>query len=130
MAMYVGGAGKINSEINVTPLVDVVFVLLIIFMVVAPLLERGYDLDVGLGIAKGFATIGAIGFEGRWDYGAIGSVTNIANRLCAEASTGQILVTERICAGLGDRVDAELVGDLALKGLSHSVTAFSIRGLR
>ncbi len=56
----------------------------------------GYDLDLGIGIAQGYATIGAIGFEGRWDYGAIGSVTNLAARLCAEARPGQILLSQRV----------------------------------
>ena len=58
--------------------------------------RRGYDLDLGIGIAKGFATIGAIGFEGRWDYGAIGTVTNLAARLCGEAKAGQILISPRL----------------------------------
>ena len=58
--------------------------------------RRGYELDLGIGIAKGFATIGAIGFEGRWDYGAIGTVTNLAARLCGEAKPGQILISPRL----------------------------------
>jgi adenylate cyclase len=90
--------------------------------------RRGHRLGFGMGIATGYATLGRIGFEGRFDYGAIGSVTNIANRLCAEAAPNQILVTERVCAAL-DRVDATPMGDLALKGLSHPVSAFSILGV-
>jgi len=92
--------------------------------------RRGHRLGFGMGIASGYATLGRIGFEGRFDYGAIGSVTNIANRLCAEASPNQILVTERVCAALDDRVDADPVGDLILKGLSHPVSAFSVLSLR
>ena len=91
--------------------------------------RRGHRLGFGMGIATGYATLGRIGFEGRFDYGAIGNVTNIASRLCAEAGPDQILVTERMCAALEGRVDAELVGDLMLKGLSHTVTAFSVQGL-
>ena len=68
--------------------------------------RHGYDLDLGMGIAKGYATIGAIGFEGRRDYAAIGSVTNLAFRLCAEAAPGQILISQRIYAAVPDLVDA------------------------
>ena len=71
-------------------------------MLAAEWRRRGYDLDLGMGIAKGYATIGAIGFEGRRDYAAIGSVTNLAFRLCAEASPGdQILISQRIHAARG-----------------------------
>jgi adenylate cyclase len=90
--------------------------------------RRGHRLGFAMGIATGYATLGRIGFEGRFDYGAIGSVTNIANRLCAEAGPNQILATERICGALDSRIAAEPVGDLTLKGLSHPVTAFSIQG--
>ena len=92
--------------------------------------KRGYDLDVGLGIAKGFATIGAIGFEGRWDYGAIGSVTNLAFRLCSEARAGQVLVTKRVVAAIEDLVETELVGELALKGFSRPVATVALLKLK
>ena len=92
--------------------------------------KRGYDLDVGLGIAKGFATIGAIGFEGRWDYGAIGSVTNLAFRLCSEARAGQVLVTKRVVAAIEDLVESELVGELALKGFSRPVATVALLKLK
>ena len=92
--------------------------------------KRGYDLDVGLGLAKGFATIGAIGFEGRWDYGAIGSVTNLAFRLCSEARPGQVLATKRVVAAVEDLVDAEFVGDLALKGFACPVATVALLKLR
>jgi class 3 adenylate cyclase len=62
--------------------------------------KRGYDLGFGAGIAQGYATIGAIGFEGRWDYGAIGTVTNLSARLCDEAGTGQVLLSQRVVASV------------------------------
>jgi adenylate cyclase len=92
--------------------------------------KRGYELDVGLGLAKGFATIGAIGFEGRWDYGAIGSVTNLAFRLCSEARPGQVLAARRVVAAVEDLVEAEPVGDLTLKGFSRPVSTVALLKLR
>ena len=92
--------------------------------------KRGYELDIGLGLAKGFATIGAIGFEGRWDYGAIGSVTNLAFRLCGEARPGQVLATKRVAAAVEDLVEAEAVGDLALKGFARPVATVALQKLR
>ena len=91
---------------------------------------RGFDLGLGCGVAQGYATLGQIGFEGRWDYAAIGGVTNLAARLCAEAAAGQILVDRKIMAKLGGRAEAEPVGPLVLKGLGQPVPAFSIAGLR
>ena len=91
--------------------------------------KLGYDLDLGIGIAQGYATIGAIGYEGRWDYGAIGSVTNLASRLCGEAKPGQILVTQRIFAIVDELVEAEPVGELTLKGFRRPVTAYNIARL-
>jgi adenylate cyclase len=90
--------------------------------------KRGYELDFGVGIAQGYATIGAIGFEGRWDYGAIGTVTNLAARLCGEAKPGQILISRRLHGALEGAVDAEPVGELTLKGFSRPVTAYNITG--
>ena len=92
--------------------------------------KRGYDLAFGLGIAQGYATIGAIGFEGRWDYGAIGTVTNMAARLCGEAKGGQILVAQRVASSVEDVADVEEVGALTLKGLLRPVPAFNVIGLR
>jgi class 3 adenylate cyclase len=63
--------------------------------------KLGYDLGFGVGIAQGYATIGAIGFEGRWEYGAIGSVPNLAARLCGEAKPGEILIAQRLLANVG-----------------------------
>jgi class 3 adenylate cyclase len=88
--------------------------------------KSGHDLDFGIGIAQGYATIGAIGFEGRWDYGAIGTVTNLAARLCGEAGPGQILVSRRVLAAVEALVEAEPVGDLSLKGLLRPVAAFNL----
>jgi class 3 adenylate cyclase len=92
--------------------------------------KLGYGLDLGVGIAHGYATIGAIGFEGRWDYGAVGAVTNLAARLCGEARPGQILVSRRVLALVEELVEAQPVGELALKGLSRPVPAFELIGLR
>ena len=83
--------------------------------------KRGYELQLGIGIAMGFATIGAIGFEGRIDYGAIGNVTNLAARLCGEAQGGEILASPRVAAALDERFATEPAGELALKGLARPV---------
>jgi class 3 adenylate cyclase len=91
--------------------------------------KRGHDLDLGVGIAQGYATIGAIGFEGRWDYGAIGTVTNLAARLCAEAQGGQVLITSRVAAAVEGLVQAEEVGALALRGLTRPVPTFNVVAL-
>ena len=92
--------------------------------------KRGYELDLGVGIAQGYATIGAIGFEGRWDYGAIGTVTNLAARLCGEAKPGQILVPQRLLARVEDLVEAEPVGELTLKGFRRPITAHNALRLK
>jgi len=92
--------------------------------------KRGFALDFGAGLAQGYATIGAIGFEGRVDYGAIGTVTNLAARLCGEARPGQILVSQRLLTTVEDLVDAEPVGELSLKGFHRPVTAFNVLRLR
>jgi class 3 adenylate cyclase len=92
--------------------------------------KRGHDLDLGVGIAQGYATIGAIGFEGRWDYGAIGTVTNLAARLCGEAQPGQILIPRRLYGALEDRVEALPVGEMSLKGFSRPVSVYNVTGLK
>jgi adenylate cyclase len=91
---------------------------------------RGYALSLGIGIAQGYATLGAIGFEGRWDYGAIGTVTNLAARLCGEAAGGEILVSQRVHAGVHALVEAEAPQSLALKGFSRPVAAWRVAGLK
>jgi class 3 adenylate cyclase/CheY-like chemotaxis protein len=92
--------------------------------------KRGYDLALGVGIAEGYATIGAIGFEGRWDYGAIGTVTNLAARLCSEAQGGQILVSSPVAGALEDLIECEEIGALSLKGLLRPVPTFRVVGLK
>ena len=88
--------------------------------------QRGFELGLGCGIAQGYATLGVIGFEGRWDYAAIGNVTNLAARLCAEAASGQVLVDRKTMANVEAMVEAAPLGPLTLKGLSHAVPAFAI----
>jgi class 3 adenylate cyclase len=92
--------------------------------------KLGYDLDCGMGLAQGYATIGAIGFEGRWDYGAIGTVTNLAARLCGEAKPGQILAPRRFLGTVEDLVEAEAIGELSLKGFHRPLTAYNILRLK
>jgi class 3 adenylate cyclase len=92
--------------------------------------KRGYDLNIGIGIAQGQATLGAIGFEGRLDYGAIGAVCNLASRLCAEARAGQTLVPHRLLGDIEDLVEAQPVGELVLKGFQRPVQAFNVVSLR
>jgi GAF domain-containing protein len=88
--------------------------------------KRGHDLALGVGIAEGYATIGAIGFEGRRDYAAIGTVTNLAARLCGEARAGQILVSSRVAAAVEQLIELEPVGALTLKGLVRPVEVFNV----
>ena len=86
--------------------------------------RRGYDLQLGIGIAMGYATIGGIGFEGRIDYGAIGNVTNLAARLCGEAKGGEILLAPRVVAALGDdEAGLQPAGEFQLKGFARPVPA-------
>jgi len=89
----------------------------------------GHDLGFGVGIAQGFATLGRVGFEGRYDYAAIGTVTNLSARLCGEAVAGQILVTQRVLTGAGDVAVSRAVGPLELRGFSRAVEAHEILGL-
>jgi class 3 adenylate cyclase len=92
-------------------------------------LKRGYELGLGAGIAVGYATLGRIGFEGRYDYGALGSVTNVAARLSDEAAAGQILLSQRAYAALEGRVEARSIGRLDLKGLARPTDAYELVGL-
>jgi len=91
--------------------------------------HRGHQLDFTIGISLGYATIGTIGFEGRYEYGAVGSVLNLASRLSDEAGPGQILMTARAYAATEDAVDAERIPDLKLKGFAKPVMAFSLKRL-
>ena len=92
--------------------------------------KRGYVLGFGAGIAGGFATMGTIGFEERLDYSAIGTVCNLAARLCGEASDGQILIAPRVYVKIEPHVDATLVGDLTLKGFHRQVTTYNVSAMR
>jgi len=92
--------------------------------------RRGYELDFGIGIAQGYATIGAIGFEGRMDYGAIGTVTNLAARLCGEARPRQILISQRVLGAVEALLEVEELGGLTLKGFSKPVAAFNVLQLK
>jgi adenylate cyclase len=91
--------------------------------------RRGHQLDFGVGIDQGYATLGKIGFEGRFDYAAIGTVTNLASRLCDEAKGDQIMVSQRVYSAVEPLVEAETVGELSLKGFSRPVLAYNIIGL-
>jgi class 3 adenylate cyclase/putative methionine-R-sulfoxide reductase with GAF domain len=86
----------------------------------------GHELGFGVGIAHGFATLGTIGFEGRFDYAAIGTVSNVASRLCDEAKPGQILISSRVLMAVEDAVNVEPVGDFTLKGISRPVAAYNV----
>jgi adenylate cyclase len=88
--------------------------------------KRGYELGLGAGISVGHATLGRIGFEGRYDYGALGSVTNLAARLSDEATSGQILLSQRAYAALEERVQARPVGELEMKGFARPVAAYEL----
>jgi adenylate cyclase len=92
--------------------------------------KRGHQLDFGVGISQGYATLGKIGFEGRFDYAAIGTVTNLASRLCDEADGEQILVSQRVYSAVEGLVAAETVGELSLKGFSRPILVHNIIGLR
>ena len=91
--------------------------------------RRGHDLGFGVGIAQGHATLGLIGFVGRSDYTAIGTVTNAAARLCAEAEPGQILISQRVYAGAEELIVADPVGELTLRGFARPMRAYNIAGL-
>jgi adenylate cyclase len=92
--------------------------------------KRGHQLGFGVGIAQGYATLGMIGFEGRIEYGAIGPVTNLASRLCDEAHSGQILISQRIYAAVEELVEAEPVGELPFKGFHKPVPTFNVVELK
>jgi class 3 adenylate cyclase len=97
---------------------------------IGALIERwrrlGHDLGFGIGIAHGFATLGTIGFEGRFDYAAIGTVSNVASRLCDEAKPGQILISPRVLLAVEDAVTVEAIGDFELKGIRRPVAAYNV----
>jgi len=88
--------------------------------------KLGHDIGFGIGIAHGFATLGTIGFEGRFDYAAIGTVSNVASRLCDEAKPGQILISPRVLMAIEKDITVEPVGDFVLKGIRRPLTAYNV----
>jgi len=88
--------------------------------------KLGHDIGFGIGIAHGFATLGTIGFEGRFDYAAIGTVSNVASRLCDEAKPGQILISPRVLMAVEKDIAVEPVGDFSLKGIRRPMTAYNV----
>ena len=88
--------------------------------------RRGHMIGFGIGIAQGYATLGQIGFAERMDYTAIGTVTNVAARLCGEAKNGQILVGQRVAAAIDGAASLEEIGNLSLKGLSHPIVVYNV----
>ena len=92
----------------------------------ATLEPLGHEIGFGIGIAHGFATLGAIGFEGRFDYAAIGTVSNVASRLCDEAKPGQILISSRVLVSVENLVKVEHVGEFALKGIRRPLAAYNV----
>jgi adenylate cyclase len=92
--------------------------------------HRGYRVGFGIGVAQGYATMGRIGFEGRLDYAAIGTVTNVAARLCAKARDSEIFVTQRIATEVEDIASTVLIGEIPLKGLSRPIAVYNIEGLK
>lgn len=92
--------------------------------------RRGHSLGFGVGVTLGYATLGQVGFEGRYDYSANGATVNLSARLCAEAADGQIIATQRVVAALDDAVAAEPLGEMTLKGFHRPVAAFNVTGVR
>jgi adenylate cyclase len=88
--------------------------------------KLGHDIGFGIGVAHGFATLGTIGFEGRFDYAAIGTVSNVASRLCDEAKPGQILISPRVLMAVEDAISVEPVGEFKLKGISRPLTTYNV----
>jgi class 3 adenylate cyclase len=93
-------------------------------------LRLGHDIGFGIGIAQGFATLGTIGFEGRFDYAAIGTVSNVASRLCDEAKPGQILISPRVLMAVEDRIEVQSAGEFLLKGIRRPLAAYNVVGLK
>ena len=92
--------------------------------------KRGIELGLGVGISAGYATLGRIGFEGRYDYGALGPDTSLASRLSTRAGAGQTLISQRVYAATEEQVEAEPVGALELKGFSRPIVAYEVRAVR
>jgi adenylate cyclase len=88
--------------------------------------QLGHEIGFGIGIAHGYATLGTIGFEGRFDYAAIGTVSNVASRLCDEAKPGQILISPRVLMAVKEAVTVEPVGEFELKGIRRPLAASNV----
>jgi class 3 adenylate cyclase len=88
--------------------------------------RQGHDLGFGVGIAQGYATLGRVGFEGRWDYAAIGTVTNVAARLCAAAASRQVLISPRVRAGLDESFETRSLGPMELRGISRPLEVHEV----
>jgi GAF domain-containing protein len=88
--------------------------------------QLGHEIGFGIGIAHGYATLGTIGFEGRFDYAAIGTVSNVASRLCDEAKPGQILISPRVLMAVKDAVAVEAIGEFELKGIRRPIAAYNV----
>lgn len=91
--------------------------------------KRGFELGFGMGIALGYATLGQVGFEGQFHYMAIGSVANLASRLCDQARDGQILITQRVYAEVEGLAEMEPIGELTFKGFHKPLPAYQVVGL-
>ncbi len=92
--------------------------------------RRGHNLGLGIGIAIGYATLGVVGFEGRWAYTCIGGVANLSARLCGEAKAGQVLVNEKTLKRIGGEPQSEVVGEMTLKGISQPQSVYNVTGLK
>jgi adenylate cyclase len=120
-----------NDPIPVTnPALQAVQMALEMRVAIGALTERwrrlGHDIGFGIGIAHGYATLGTIGFEGRFDYAAIGTVSNVASRLCDEAKPGQILVSPRVLMAVEEAVTVEPIGEFELKGIRRPIAAYNV----
>jgi adenylate cyclase len=92
--------------------------------------KHDHNLGFGIGMAHGYATLGRIGFDRRFDYAAVGMVVNLAARLCGEAEDGQILIDSKVRAAVESFATTDLVGDLTLKGFNRRIRAFNVKGLQ
>src|SRR5262249_15155665 len=130
---YAGGGGMVvfNDPIPVdNSAVQDVLMAIEMRAAIGTLIEKwrklGHDIGFGIGIAHGFATLGTIGFEGRFDYAAIGTVSNVASRLCDEAKSGQILISPRVLVAVEKDIALEQIGHFSLKGIRGPLPPYNI----
>src|SRR5262249_2720139 len=126
-----GGMGIFNDPIPVdNPALQAVLMAIDMRTAISGVIEKGrklgHEIGFGIGVAHGFATLRTIGFEGRSDYAAIGPVSNVALRLCDEATPGQILISPRVLMAVEKDITVEHVGDFALKGIRRPLTAYNV----